>query len=420
MNYFWIFNRDPTEITRDSLVETLERMRKNFAHKCRPHDDDDMHSVPIQDMGNYHEYLKNQAQPLRELEAQLVRQHMFGNPFKLVSKDQKNSMGGMFGADEIDEIHEESAENSNNTTSGSNNQKSSQQQQQLLLQQQQQQTRRGVRQRRSVKGPLSKRINYLKSLYTQNSNTSGSASTISDSDIEIMDDISSMASDNTGSQFTSLTGDNNSIANSDNNSDKSLIDSNFSRNEPDVGNLNDFNDLDVEMQQQQQQLEVNELNDEVIEINQNENKLLSVVDMNGNETLGDNLRPISVASGAFSSPSELLLDANSLLTGMSGCSSALCDNYLEQSYIQLKVLCMEQIKKPGKEYSRLFQLIQESPLTVRLRYFLLRELAHEASRFKRFSLVQLLSKYAGLLQQLANATVSNMSSTSNSQAVKTE
>jgi hypothetical protein len=385
-------------------------MRTNFVDKCRPHDEDDMHSVPIQDMGNYHEYLKNQAQPLREIEAQMVRQHMFGNPFKLVSKDQKNGMGGMFGADEIDEILEESAENSNNTAgSGNNNQKSNQQQQQLLLQQQQQQqSRRGVRQRRSVKGPLSKRINYLKSLYTQNSNSS-SASTISDSDIEILDDVSSMASDSTGSQFTTLTGDASTL-NSDTN-DKSQIDSNLNQIEPDVANLNDFNDLDVEMQQQQ--METNELNDEVIEINQNENKLLSV-DMNDNEIVNSALRSTSAVSGAFSSPNELLLDANNLLTGMTGGSSALCDNYLEQSYIQLKVLCIEQIKKPGKEHSRLFQLIQDSPLTLRLRYFLLRELAHEASRFKRFGLVQLMSKYAGLLQQLANATVSN------GQAIKNE
>merc|ERR1712127_82088 len=83
-------------------------MRTNFFNRLKNADEDDLHSISIQDMGNYHEYLKNQTQPLRELDPQMVRQHMFGNPFKLVSKEQRNSL---FGADEIDEVFEESAEN---------------------------------------------------------------------------------------------------------------------------------------------------------------------------------------------------------------------------------------------------------------------------------------------------------------------
>ena len=83
-------------------------MRTNFFYKFKAADEDDLHSISIQDMGNYHEYLKNQAQPLREIDPQMVRQHMFGNPFKLVSKEQRSSM---FGMDEIDEVFEESAEN---------------------------------------------------------------------------------------------------------------------------------------------------------------------------------------------------------------------------------------------------------------------------------------------------------------------
>ena len=44
---------------------------------------DEQHSVPIQMMGNYQEYLKKQASPLRELENTPSRVHMFGNPFKV-------------------------------------------------------------------------------------------------------------------------------------------------------------------------------------------------------------------------------------------------------------------------------------------------------------------------------------------------
>jgi len=44
---------------------------------------DDVHSMPVSQMGNYQEYLKRIAPPLREIESTPVRQHMFGNPFKI-------------------------------------------------------------------------------------------------------------------------------------------------------------------------------------------------------------------------------------------------------------------------------------------------------------------------------------------------
>lgn len=48
-------------------------------------DDDALHSVPIKEMSNYDEYPRANGQPapLREIDAQPVRQHVFGNPFKV-------------------------------------------------------------------------------------------------------------------------------------------------------------------------------------------------------------------------------------------------------------------------------------------------------------------------------------------------
>lgn len=46
-------------------------------------DQDAAHSLPISQMGNYQEYLKRQTPQLREIESAPVRQHMFGNPFKI-------------------------------------------------------------------------------------------------------------------------------------------------------------------------------------------------------------------------------------------------------------------------------------------------------------------------------------------------
>jgi hypothetical protein len=41
------------------------------------------HSMPVSQMGNYQEYLKRMQPQLREIESAPVRQHMFGNPFKI-------------------------------------------------------------------------------------------------------------------------------------------------------------------------------------------------------------------------------------------------------------------------------------------------------------------------------------------------
>jgi integrator complex subunit 6 len=48
-------------------------------------DDDTLHSVPIKEMSNYDEYPRANGQPapLRDIDAQPVRQHVFGNPFKV-------------------------------------------------------------------------------------------------------------------------------------------------------------------------------------------------------------------------------------------------------------------------------------------------------------------------------------------------
>ena len=80
--------RNPFDISRDKLLDQLVRMRLNLIGGGRGRagvhvvDSDTRHSLPIGTMGNYQDYLKKQPTPLRELESQPVRQHMFGNPFK--------------------------------------------------------------------------------------------------------------------------------------------------------------------------------------------------------------------------------------------------------------------------------------------------------------------------------------------------
>lgn len=76
--------RNPFDIPRRDIIEEIGRMREAF---MRPQQTslvakDSGHCLPISEMGNYQEYLKNKDNPLREIEPTNVRQHMFGNPYK--------------------------------------------------------------------------------------------------------------------------------------------------------------------------------------------------------------------------------------------------------------------------------------------------------------------------------------------------
>ncbi|CAG5102146.1 Similar to ints6-a: Integrator complex subunit 6-A (Xenopus laevis) [Cotesia congregata] len=79
--------RNAFDVPRKSLLDQVVRMRANFLQPGLMHtkllDDDFVHSMPVAQMGNYQEYLKRMTPPLREIESAPVRQHMFGNPFKI-------------------------------------------------------------------------------------------------------------------------------------------------------------------------------------------------------------------------------------------------------------------------------------------------------------------------------------------------
>ncbi|XP_057663250.1 integrator complex subunit 6 isoform X1 [Diorhabda carinulata] len=76
--------KNPFDIPRSRLIQQVVRMRNNFLQSDWVSlDQDSAHSLPISQMGNYQEYLKKQTPQLREIESAPVRQHMFGNPFKI-------------------------------------------------------------------------------------------------------------------------------------------------------------------------------------------------------------------------------------------------------------------------------------------------------------------------------------------------
>ncbi|KAK3542950.1 hypothetical protein QTP70_007292 [Hemibagrus guttatus] len=93
--------RNPYDIPRIQLLDQLSRMRRNLLNTSmcvlKGQDQDQLHSVPIAQMGNYQDFLKLVPTPLREADPdQPKRLHTFGNPFKL---DKKAMM-----VDEADEF----------------------------------------------------------------------------------------------------------------------------------------------------------------------------------------------------------------------------------------------------------------------------------------------------------------------------
>ncbi|XP_062862367.1 integrator complex subunit 6 [Trichomycterus rosablanca] len=83
--------RNPYDIPRMHLLDQLSRMRRNLLNTSlcalKGQDQDQLHSVPIAQMGNYQDFLKHVPAPLREADPdQPKRVHTFGNPFKLDKK----------------------------------------------------------------------------------------------------------------------------------------------------------------------------------------------------------------------------------------------------------------------------------------------------------------------------------------------
>lgn len=92
--------RNPYDIDRKDLIDQIHLMRANLMQspsRIKFMDEDQIHTLPVAQMGNYQDYLKKQPTPLREIESTPVRQHMFGNPFKIDKKgmmvDEADSLG---------------------------------------------------------------------------------------------------------------------------------------------------------------------------------------------------------------------------------------------------------------------------------------------------------------------------------------
>lgn len=96
--------RNPYDIERKDLIDQIHLMRANFMQspsRIKFKDEDQIHTLPVAQMGNYQDYLKRQPTPLREIESTPVRQHMFGNPFKIDKKGMMVDEADNFGSTDI-------------------------------------------------------------------------------------------------------------------------------------------------------------------------------------------------------------------------------------------------------------------------------------------------------------------------------
>lgn len=234
-------------------------------------------------------------------------------------------------------------------------------------------------------------------MYTSNTSSSSASSVISDSDVEI-DETSSTISN--GQFSTTGAGSFASIESS------AAFPTDLKSTGPsqhaqqpatssvsDIANLNDF--LDVEMQS---------IIDSSMPASDEQFKM-SICNFN------ISVRPLSAASNDSSSSSsnEACDMASVPIISMND----LCDSYMEQSYVHLKLLCIEQIKRPGRDYLSLFRMLEKcrSQLTIRLLQFLIKELIFEAERFKRNELIQQLNRYSELLDNLRSVTANGITVT---------
>jgi hypothetical protein len=101
--FLYIHSRNVFDIPRNQMLDPVMKLRRHLSQKDNVNhpllqDDDALHSVPIKEVSNYDEYPRanGQAPPLRDIDAQPVRQHVFGNPCKVnkVNRREKKSFCG--------------------------------------------------------------------------------------------------------------------------------------------------------------------------------------------------------------------------------------------------------------------------------------------------------------------------------------
>lgn len=353
------------DINRNDLIDQIARMKINFLQKnisdIKMHTDEQLHSLPIAQMGNYQEYLKKVQPSLRELEQQPVRQHMFGNPFKFDKKVQMM----------VDEADIDLMNSGGNVNNGNKS-----------LKRPPSELNQGGRLIKRKPGPLPKdfvlkrpgspALTTISSNQSNSSQTSSQSSNSTTNGLTMADKLNANQSEMDGENCFILNRSNSSLINSKFNSSPALANSIDSLSDHSLSSsnssLNDLNDSDLESQAP---ISISTL------MNNNNTTSPSITDNNSNPMVTP--KPLTGL--------HLLSKQSSMITSLS--TNSLIN--LTDDDIQMKKLLFKQIRRPGHNYESMINSLNKHKNAV-VKNYLVHEVINEARRFKKTTLVNLLMK----------------------------
>ncbi|XP_058697472.1 integrator complex subunit 6 isoform X2 [Poecile atricapillus] len=329
--------RNAYDIPRRNLLDQLTRMRSNLLKSTRKflkgQDEDQVHSVPIAQMGNYQEYLKQIPSPLRELDPDQPRRlHTFGNPFKL---DKKGMM-----IDEADEFV--SGPQNKHKRPGEPNMQ-------------------GIPKRRRCMSPLLRGRPQTPPVVNNHTGGKGPPTPIAQAQPDLVKPIAVHKTSETNNEAGVDVFENHVTDSLSSDVFPNAVDSEFSLSS------SPFNSLD---------------------------RQTAHTEDVGHEHLGNNLNVDGFLENHEESGSKQQSVEESLTTSSpsKGKKTVHCRSSREIN-IELRAQIMKEIRKPGRKYERIFFLLKHVQGSLQTRLIFLQNVIKEASRFKKRMLIEQLESF---------------------------
>ncbi|XP_015707346.1 integrator complex subunit 6 isoform X2 [Coturnix japonica] len=338
--------RNAYDIPRRNLLDQLTRMRSNLLKSTRKflkgQDEDQVHSVPIAQMGNYQEYLKQIPSPLRELDPDQPRRlHTFGNPFKL---DKKGMM-----IDEADEF-----------VAGPQNKHKRPGEPSM----------QGIPKRRRCMSPLLRGRPQTPPVVNNHIGGKGPPSPITQAQLDLVKPIPIHKTSEANNEIAMDDVVENHVTDPLSSDDfPDAVDSEFSMS-------SSFNSLD---------------------------RSAAHIEGAGHEHLGNNLNVDGFLENhdESSSKEENTEDSLPISSTSKGKKTVPCRSSREIN-IELRAQIMKEIRKPGRKYERIFFLLKHVQGSLQTRLIFLQNVIKEASRFKKRMLIEQLESFLEEIHRRSN------------------
>jgi len=369
------------DINRNDLIDQISRMKINFLQKnindIKMHTDEQLHSLPIAQMGNYQEYLKKVQPSLRELEQQPVRQHMFGNPFKFDKKVQMM----------VDEADIDLVNNGNVNNNGGNK----------GLKRPANELNQGRLIKRKP-GPLPKDYSLKRPgspIVTINNSITSPSNQQQQQPIVVTNSISIIPITNQPSIYNNLTTTNGTSGLI---GDK-IIDSELEGESSFILNRQTINSSFIDRSQPANSIEsfsdnsLSSSNSSLSDLSDSEldppsiTNLISLNNSTSNQQLSNQLSPTTNNTKPLTGLH--LLSKQSSMINSSSSSNNLIN--LTDDDIQMKKLLFKQIRRPGNNYESIINSLSKHRNAI-IKNYLVHEVINEAKKFKKTTLVNQLTK----------------------------